>query len=347
VSIEGSTFLITGGTGSFGQHVARRLLQFDVKEVRVFSRDEKKQGDLRSQLKDPRLNLYLGDVKDRPSITDAMRGVDYVFHAAALKQVPSCDFFPMEAVKTNIQGASNVMRSAKAHGVKKVIVLSTDKAVYPINAMGMSKALMEKVMIAESRNSENTVFAGTRYGNVIASRGSVIPLFIKQVRDGVPLTLTDPAMTRFLMSLDEAVDLVLYAFTHASQGDIYVQKAPAATVQTIASAVSKIFDVPHQQEVIGTRLGEKRHETLINREEFSKSIEWDKYYEIPSESDDIDFDKYVSEGESFLDSQEYSSYNTKRLTVEETIDILMGNSDIQEILYSNQLRKIHSGAKVF
>jgi len=253
----------------------------------------------------------------------------------------------MEAVKTNIHGASNVMRSAKAHGVKKVIVLSTDKAVYPINAMGMSKALMEKVMIAESRNSENTVFAGTRYGNVIASRGSVIPLFINQVRAGKPLTLTDPTMTRFLMSLDEAVELVLYAFTHASQGDIYVQKSPSATVQTIATAISQIFEVPHRQEVIGTRLGEKRHETLINREEFVKSIEWDRYYEIPSEVNDINFDKYVSQGESFLDSQEYNSYNTKRLSVDETIEVLMDNSDIQELLYSNNIRQIHSGVKVF
>ena len=312
--------LITGGTGSFGNAVLRRFLPTEVfKEIRIFSRDEKKQDDLRKEINSDKVKYYIGDVRDSSSVDNAVKGVDYIFHAAALKQVPSCEFFPMEAVKTNIIGTENVLNSAEKYSVKKVVVLSTDKAAYPINAMGMSKALMEKVTIAKSRNLDNntTVFCCTRYGNVMASRGSVIPLLIDQIKSGKPLTITDPNMTRFMMTLDDAVDLVWYAFEYGNQGDLFVQKAPAATIETLTNALLEIFEANNEIKIIGTRHGEKLYETLVNREEMVKAKDLGRYYQIPADNRDLNYEKYFSEGDKTTAVfEEYHSHNTERLDVE-------------------------------
>ena len=312
--------LITGGTGSFGNAVLRRFLPTEVfKEIRIFSRDEKKQDDLRKEINSDKVKYYIGDVRDSSSVDNAVKGVDYIFHAAALKQVPSCEFFPMEAVKTNIIGTENVLNSAEKYSVKKVVVLSTDKAAYPINAMGMSKALMEKVTIAKSRNLDNntTVFCCTRYGNVMASRGSVIPLLIDQIKSGKPLTITDPNMTRFMMTMDDAVDLVWYAFEYGNQGDLFVQKAPAATIETLTNALLEIFEANNEIKIIGTRHGEKLYETLVNREEMVKAKDLGRYYQIPADNRDLNYEKYFSEGDKTTAVfEEYHSHNTERLDVE-------------------------------
>lgn len=318
--------LITGGTGSFGNAVLNRFLNSDIKEIRIFSRDEKKQEDMRIALNNPKLKFYIGDVRDYESIYSAMKGVDYAFHAAALKQVPSCEFFPYEAVKTNVLGSENVMNAASARGVKRLVMLSTDKAVYPINAMGISKAMMEKLMVAKSRQQEagDTVFCATRYGNVMASRGSVIPLFINQIKSGKPITVTDPDMTRFLMSLEESVDLVMYAFKNANQGDIFVQKAPASTVEVLAKALLELFKSSQPISVIGTRHGEKLYETLISREEMVKAIELEDYYQIPSDNRDLNYAQYFSEGDHNLsESDDYTSHNTSILNVTEVKELLL------------------------
>jgi UDP-N-acetylglucosamine 4,6-dehydratase len=320
------TLLITGGTGSFGNAVLRRFLHTDIEEIRVFSRDEKKQEDMRIDLGSGKVKFYIGDVRNYDSIHSALNGVDFVFHAAALKQVPSCEFYPMEAVRTNVLGTENVLNAALACNVKKVITLSTDKAVYPINAMGISKAMMEKLMVAKARMTDecNTVFSGTRYGNVMASRGSVIPLFIKQIRDGKPLTITDPNMTRFLMSLDDAVDLVLYAFSNARQGDIFVQKAPASTILDLALAVRELFNAENEIRVIGTRHGEKLYETLLTREELVKAEDMGAYYRILPDDRDLNYGKYYTEGEEAVSHiDDYNSHNTQRLSVEEIKGKLM------------------------
>lgn len=312
--------LITGGTGSFGNAVLRRFLDTDIKEIRIFSRDEKKQDDMRKTFSNEKLKFYIGDVRDAQSISTAMRGVDYVFHAAALKQVPSCEFYPLEAVKTNVLGTENVLESAIFHGVSRVVCLSTDKAVYPINAMGISKAMMEKVIVAKSRNLEgtNTVISGTRYGNVMASRGSVIPLFIRQIIEGTPLTITDPSMTRFMMTLDDAVDLVLHAFENGINGDIFVQKAPAATIEVLTQAILEMIGQPkHQVNVIGTRHGEKLFEALCSREEMFVAQDQGEYYRIPADNRDLNYSKFFEEGEKDLSLvEDYNSHNTERLDVE-------------------------------
>ena len=313
-----STLLITGGTGSFGNAVLRRFLRSDLKEIRIFSRDEKKQDDLRKRLNDNKVKFYIGDVRDPASVENAVKGVDFIFHAAALKQVPSCEFFPMEAVKTNIIGTDNVLSAAEKFSVKKVVVLSTDKAAYPINAMGMSKAMMEKVMIAKSRNLDDskTVFCGTRYGNVMASRGSVIPLFIEQIKSGKPLTITDENMTRFMMTLEDAVDLVLYAFEHGKQGDLFVQKSPAATIRVLAQALIELYEGNNDIKIIGTRHGEKLYETLVNREDMAKAQDMGEYYRIPADNRDLNYEQYFSEGElNVAKLEEYHSHNTTRLDV--------------------------------
>ena len=317
-----NTLLITGGTGSFGNAVLKRFLQTDIEEIRIFSRDEKKQDDMRKRYSHPKLKFYLGDVRDSRSIEAAMRGVDYVFHAAALKQVPSCEFHPMEAVRTNVLGTENVLHAAIAAGVKRVVCLSTDKAVYPINAMGISKAMMEKVMVATSRNLEgtNTVICGTRYGNVMASRGSVIPLFVQQVLAGKPITITDPEMTRFMMSLDDAVDLVLYAFEHGTNGDIFVQKAPAATVRVLAQAILELMNKPQHPIVeMGTRHGEKLYESLLGREEMACAQDLGSYYRVAPDGRDLNYTKFVEMGERRLTQsthgEDYNSHNTTRLDV--------------------------------
>jgi UDP-glucose 4-epimerase len=314
------TLLISGGTGSFGNAVMRRFLKSDIGEIRVLSRDEKKQDDMRKKYADPKLKFYIGDVRDLSSVRAAMSGVDYVFNAAALKQVPSCEFFPMEAVRTNVMGTDNVIEAAMAAGVKRVVCLSTDKAVYPINAMGMSKALMEKVMVAKSRNLEGTgaVVCGTRYGNVMASRGSVIPLFVQQVMAGKPITVTDPNMTRFMMTLDDAVDLVLYAFEHGRNGEIFVQKAPAATIETLAKAVVQMMGKPtHPINVIGTRHGEKLYEVLCSREEMSNAEDLGGYFRIRPDMRDLNYGRYFDQGEKRIsESEDYNSHNTQRLDVE-------------------------------
>jgi len=319
---EKKTLLITGGTGSFGNAVVKRFLQSDLAEIRIFSRDEKKQHDMRKRYANPRLKFYVGDVRDMRGIVGAMRGVDYVFHAAALKQVPSCEFYPGEALRTNVLGTENVLDAAISAGVKRVVCLSTDKAVYPINAMGISKALMEKVMVATSRNLEKagTVICGTRYGNVMASRGSVIPLFVEQVRAGKPITITDPSMTRFMMSLNDAVDLVLYAFEHGRNGDIFVQKAPAATVQVLAQAILQLMGTPsHPVHEIGTRHGEKLYETLLGREEMACAEDMGKYFRVPPDGRDLNYEKFVEVGEyrltQSLHSEDYNSHNTTQLDV--------------------------------
>jgi len=312
--------LITGGTGSFGNAVLKRFLSTQIGEIRIFSRDEKKQDDMRQHYKDSKIKYYIGDVRDFESINSAMKGVDYVFHAAALKQVPSCEFFPMEAVRTNVAGCENVLNAAIENKVSRVIVLSTDKAVYPINAMGMSKALSEKVMVAKSRNLNGSgiVFCGTRYGNVMASRGSVIPLFIEQIRKGTPLTITDPNMTRFMMSLDGAVDLVLFAYQNGNPGDIFVQKAPAATIEVLAKALIELYGADNTINIIGTRHGEKLFETLVNREEMVKAEDMGDYYRIPADTRDLNYGRYFLEGETQISSiVEYTSHNTYRLNVEE------------------------------
>lgn len=319
--------MITGGTGSFGNTVLNRFLDTDVKEIRIFSRDEKKQEDMRIALGNDKVKFYIGDVRDAASLSQAMVGVDYVFHAAALKQVPSCEFFPMEAVKTNVLGTENVLNAAIACNVKRVVVLSTDKAVYPINAMGISKALAEKLVIAKSRmipTGSETIICATRYGNVMASRGSVIPLFVNQLKNGQPLTVTDPNMTRFLMSLEDSVDLVLHAFEHSKQGDIFVQKAPASTVGDLAQALQELFGSTGELKVIGTRHGEKLYESLISREEMAKSEDMGRYYRIPADNRDLNYEKYASNGEedvSHLD--DYTSHNTQLLSVAEIKETLL------------------------
>ena len=313
------TLLITGGTGSFGNAVLNRFLSSDIAEIRVFSRDEKKQDDMRKRYANPKLKFYIGDVRDYQSVLNATRGVDYIFHAAALKQVPSCEFHPMEAVKTNILGTENVLEAAIQNGVKRVVCLSTDKAVYPINAMGISKAMMEKVMVAKSRNLEgtSTVICGTRYGNVMASRGSVIPLFVEQMRAGKPLTITDPHITRFMMTLADAVDLVLYAFEHGNNGDMFVQKAPAATVETLAKALTSMLGKPdHPIQVIGTRHGEKAFEALLSREEMACAEDRGEYFRVPPDLRDLNYAKFVEQGEEKISrSEDYNSHNTQRLDV--------------------------------
>jgi UDP-glucose 4-epimerase len=317
---------ITGGTGSFGQHVLRRFLATDVREIRIFSRDEKKQEELRTELNNPRLKFYIGDVRNHSSIHQALKGVNYVFHAAALKQVPSCEFYPMEAVLTNIIGADHVMGAAVEQGVEKVVVLSTDKAVYPINAMGQTKALMEKVMVARARSlsDSETLLCATRYGNVMASRGSVIPLFVQQLKEGKPLTVTDPSMTRFLMSLDDSVDLVLHAFAHATQGDIFVQKSPASTIGDLVQALKELFKKSNPVRILGTRHGEKLYESLVSREEMARVESTDNYYRIPADARDLNYAMYFTEGEQQISTlDDYTSHNTKRLTVPEIKTLLL------------------------
>ena len=325
--MKNKSLLITGGTGSFGSAVLNRFLYNDYfKEIRIFSRDEKKQDDLRKRINNNKVKFYIGDVRDRDSLIPAVNGADYIFHAAALKQVPSCEFFPLEAVKTNIIGTDNVLTVAQSFQVKKVVVLSTDKAAYPINAMGMSKALMEKVMVAKSRiiDSSKTIFCGTRYGNVMASRGSVIPLFIDQIKEGKPLTLTDPNMTRFMMTLEDAVDLVLYAFENANQGDLFVQKAPSATVGTLAQALIELYKSKSEIKVIGTRHGEKLYETLVNREDMVKAQDLGEYYRIPADNRDLNYEQYFSEGTPELANlDEYHSHNTSILDIEEMKGLLL------------------------
>ena len=318
--------MITGGTGSFGHTVLKRFLATDVREIRIFSRDEKKQEEMRIALNHSKLKFYIGDVREYDSVSQAMKGVDYVFHAAALKQVPSCEFYPMEAVRTNVLGTENVMNAATANGVKRVVVLSTDKAVYPINAMGISKAMAEKLMVAKARTQlENeTVLCATRYGNVMASRGSVIPLFVSQLKEGKPLTVTDPNMTRFLMSLEDSVDLVLYAFKHGKQGDLFVQKAPASTVGDLAQALKEIFKKDNPVRIIGTRHGEKLYESLISREEMAKAEDMGDYYRVPADNRDLNYAQYFSEGEEKLSRlDDYTSHNTDRLDVERIKNLLM------------------------
>jgi UDP-N-acetylglucosamine 4,6-dehydratase len=336
---KNKVLLITGGTGSFGSAVLRRFLESDIKEIRIFSRDEKKQDDMRNIFKNSKLKFYIGDVRDPQSVSTAMRGVDYVFHAAALKQVPSCEFYPLEAVKTNVLGTENVLESAIFHGVSRVVCLSTDKAVYPINAMGISKAMMEKVIVAKSRNLEstNTTISITRYGNVMASRGSVIPLFIRQVIGDIPLTLTDPSMTRFMMTLDDAVDLVIHAFEHAVNGDIFVQKAPAATVGVLAQAIIEMIDKPeHKMNVIGSRHGEKLFEALCSREEMFIAQEQGVYYRIPADNRDLNYSKYIDDGDKDLSVvEDYNSHNTERLNVEGMKTLLRKLDFMREIESGN------------
>ena len=331
------TLLITGGTGSFGNAVMNRFLNTDIKEIRIFSRDEKKQDDMRKKYKNDKLKFYIGDVRDLSSVKNAMHGVDYIFHAAALKQVPSAEFFPLEAVKTNIIGTDNVLTAAIEYGVKKVICLSTDKAAYPINAMGISKAMMEKVFVAKSRtvDPEKTLICGTRYGNVMASRGSVIPLFIEQIKSGQPLTVTDPSMTRFLMSLEEAVELVIYAFKNAEAGDIMVQKSPASTIGDLAIAVKELFNADNEIKIIGTRHGEKRYETLLTKEEYVKAEDLPGFYRVPADQRDLNYDKYFADGDQKLSTDvEYNSDNTKILTVEEIKEKLLELDYVREELKS-------------
>jgi UDP-N-acetylglucosamine 4,6-dehydratase len=334
---DNKVLMITGGTGSFGQAVLNRFLATEVREIRIFSRDEKKQEEMRIALTHKKLKFYIGDVRDYDSVFQAMKGVDYVFHAAALKQVPSCEFYPMEAVRTNVLGTENVMNAATANGVKRVVVLSTDKAVYPINAMGISKAMAEKLMVAKARtqHAEETVLCATRYGNVMASRGSVIPLFVSQLKEGKPLTVTDPNMTRFLMSLEDSVDLVLYAFEHGNQGDIFVQKAPASTVADLAQALKEIFKKDNSVSIIGTRHGEKLYESLISREEMAKAEDMGDYYRIPADNRDLNYAQYFSEGEEKLSHlADYTSHNTDRLNVDQIKQLLLKLAYIMEELHA-------------
>ncbi len=332
---KSKTLLITGGTGSFGNAVLNHFLDTDIKEIRIFSRDEKKQDDMRHQFKSDKLRFYIGDVRDPESLSDAMEGVDYVFSAAALKQVPSCEFYPMEAVRTNVIGTDNTLSAALAAGVKNVVVLSTDKAAYPINAMGMSKALMEKVTIARSRIAagKGQVFCATRYGNVMASRGSVIPLFVQQIKSGLPLTITDPNMSRFMMSMDDAVELVVYAFRNAKPGDLFVQKAPAVTIQTLAEAVKRVFNAANPIKVIGTRHGEKVYETLLTREEMAHCEDLGDYFRVPADNRDLNYSKFFSNGEKKVSrTEDYHSHNTRQLDVNEMTKLLMKLPYVQEQL---------------
>lgn len=325
--------LITGGTGSFGNAVLDRFLGTDIKEIRIFSRDEKKQDDMRHRLQNPKIKYYIGDVRNKRSVDNAMLGVDYIFHAAALKQVPSCEFFPIEAVKTNVLGTQNVLDSAAEHGVKRVIVLSTDKAAYPINAMGISKAMMEKVAIAKARalGDREPVVCCTRYGNVMASRGSVIPLWIDQIKEGKPITITDPNMTRYMMTLEDAVDLVLYAFEHGKNGDLFVQKAPAATLTVLAEALKELYKANTEVKTIGTRHGEKLYETLVTREEMFRSEDMGNYFCIPADSRDLNYDKFFVEGQEDISKvEDYHSHNTRRLDVEEMKELLLKLPEIRE-----------------
>lgn len=332
---DNKVLMITGGTGSFGNTVLQRFLSTAVKEIRIFSRDEKKQEDMRIGLANDKVKFYIGDVRDYRSVSQAMVGVDYVFHAAALKQVPSCEFYPMEAVKTNVNGTENVLNAAIANGVRRVVVLSTDKAVYPINAMGISKALAEKVMVARSRMIPDSgpIVCATRYGNVMASRGSVIPLFINQLKKGQSLTVTDPNMTRFLMSLEDSVDLVLHAFQHAQQGDIFVQKAPASTIEDLAVSLNELFEGDQPVKIIGTRHGEKLYESLISREEMAKAEDMDRYYRIPADNRDLNYNKFFVEGDQHVsDLEAYTSHNTERLDVQGIKSLLLKLRYIREEL---------------
>jgi UDP-N-acetylglucosamine 4,6-dehydratase len=336
---KNKVLLITGGTGSFGNAVLHRFLHTDYfREIRIFSRDEKKQDDLRNHLKNSKIKFFIGDVRDYNSIEPATRGVDYIFHAAALKQVPSCEFFPMQAVKTNVEGTQNVIRAAAYNGVEKVICLSTDKAAYPINAMGISKALMEKVAIAESRNLKNTTVCLTRYGNVMASRGSVIPLFVNQIKQGMPLTITDPNMTRFLMSLQDAVELVLFAFEHGNQGDLFVNKAPAATIGDLALALKELANVQNEIKIIGTRHGEKLYETLCTREEMMKAEDMGDFYRIPADNRDLNYSLYFSEGEQELAQMEdYNSHNTQRLDIKGIKELITQLAYVKKELFAEEV----------
>jgi len=332
---DNQTLLITGGTGSFGNAVMRRFLNTDIKEIRIFSRDEKKQDDIRKLYKNDKLKFYIGDIRDIASVKNAMHGVDYVFNAAALKQVPSCEFFPLEAVKTNVLGADNVLTAAIEYGIKKVICLSTDKAVYPINAMGISKAMMEKVMVAKSRtvSMDKTTICGTRYGNVMCSRGSVIPRFIQQVKNGQPLTVTDPNMTRYLMSLEDAVELVLFAFKNGIPGDIFVQKAPASTIVELAQSIKELFDAENEIKIIGTRHGEKLSETLLTREEMAHAEDLGEYYRVPADNRDLNYDNYFVKGEEKVSyGWEYTSHNTKRLDIPAIKQLLLKIDYVQQEL---------------
>lgn len=335
---KNKTLLITGGTGSFGNAVLNYFVKSDLKEIRIFSRDEKKQEDMRIAFKDDKLNFVIGDVRDFESINKAMAGVDFVFHAAALKQVPSCEFYPLEAVKTNILGAENVLEAAARNNVKKVIVLSTDKAVYPINTMGMSKAMMEKIAISKSRDprvrTNNGVICATRYGNVMCSRGSIIPLFIKQIKEGLPLTITNPNMTRFMMSLDDSVELVLFAFKNAEPGDTFVQKSPAATIETLAIALKEIFNADSEIQIIGARHGEKMYESLCGKEEMSKADDLGAFYRVPADLRDLNYTKYLKEDGPKLKDVEYNSNNTKMLNVEELKSLLLSLDYVQQELNS-------------
>ncbi len=344
MNFNGKCLLITGGTGSFGNAVLRRFLDTDIREIRIFSRDEKKQDDMRQFYKNSKIKYFIGDVRDRLSIDSAMNGVDYVFHAAALKQVPSCEFFPIEAVRTNVLGCGNVLDSAHHHQVKKVIVLSTDKAVYPINAMGMTKALSEKVMVAQSRNlnGSGTVFCGTRYGNVMASRGSVIPLFVSQIKAGLPITVTDPNMTRFMMSLESAVDLVLFAFENGENGDIFVKKSPATTIGTLAHAIRELYKSESEIKLIGSRHGEKLYETLVNREEMVKAIDMDDFYRIPADNRDLNYNKYFTEGtEAVSQIEEYHSHNSRRLNLDETKELLLSLRFIRKDVLDEKPERVY------
>lgn len=341
--LAGKRLMITGGTGSFGKTVLSRFVETDVEQIIVFSRDEKKQEDLRLRLKSPKVRFVIGDTRDPYSIQAAMRGVDYVFHAAALKQVPSCEFFPMEAVRTNVNGTDNVIRAAIANGVKRLVLLSTDKAVYPINAMGISKAMAEKVMIAHARSmdADGPVLCATRYGNVMASRGSVIPLFIERLMDGKPMTITDPAMTRFMMSLEDSVDLVLHAFQNGRQGDIFVQKAPACTIETLSLAISELFDKSANIVIVGTRHGEKLYETLVSREEMAKADDMGRYWRIPADNRDLNYELFITEGSRELNLiDDYTSHNTDRLDVEETKNLLLTLPEVRQRLKRGSERDV-------
>ena len=339
--IKNNILLITGGTGSFGNAVLQRFLHTDhFSEIRIFSRDEKKQDDMRNQLKNSKLKFYIGDVRDYNSVEPATRGVDYIFHAAALKQVPSCEFFPMQAVKTNVEGTQNVIRAAASSGVKKVICLSTDKAAYPINAMGISKAMMEKVAIAEARNLTETTVCLTRYGNVMASRGSVIPLFINQIKQGLPITITDPNMTRFLMSLNDAVDLVLFAFEHGNSGDLFVNKAPAATIRDLAQAIKELAKAENEIKIIGTRHGEKLYETLCTREEMQKAEDMGDFYRVPADNRDLNYAMYFSEGEQDISKiEDYHSHNTQQLNVEGVKNLISKLGVVRKELFGEDIEE--------
>lgn len=344
MEFEGKVLLITGGTGSFGNAVLRRFLDTNIAEIRIFSRDEKKQDDMRHFYGNPKIKYFIGDVRDRLSIDKAMYGADYVFHAAALKQVPSCEFFPAEAVRTNVLGCENVLNSAQYNHVKRVIVLSTDKAVYPVNAMGMTKALSEKIMVAQSRtlNGTGTVFCGTRYGNVMASRGSVIPLFVSQMKQNQAITVTDPNMTRFMMSLESAVELVLFAFQNGQNGDLFVKKSPATTIANLAQAIKELYKSSSEIKIIGTRHGEKLYETLVNREEMAKATDMGDYFKIPADTRDLNYNKFFTEGaEAVSMADEYNSHNTKRLSVDETKKLLLSLSFIRQDVLKEKLEVVY------